>query len=45
MEASVEENHEFLIKREDEGIRKMAEIPQARVQHLLESTGYPFGVN
>ncbi|NBO08006.1 MAG: FAD-dependent monooxygenase [Actinobacteria bacterium] len=44
MELSADENHEFFLKRQDESIRKMALIPEARRLHLLEGTGYHFGV-
>ena len=44
MELSTDENHEFFLKRQDESIRKMASTPEARRIHLLEGTGYHFGI-
>ena len=41
MEAAAGENHEFVIKRQDEALRKVASTPAIRRRYLHESTGYP----
>ena len=41
MEAAAGENHEFVIKRQDEALRKVAANPVIRRRYLHESTGYP----
>ena len=44
MEMGVEERREDFVRRQDEQLRRVHRTPELRRRHLLEATGYPFGV-